>query len=143
MIMQMGFSAKSNAFYFLDEEAAYRGNGIWQEDIIPVSDEVWQQFTGTPPEGKQRGSGKEGMPVWTDIPEQEYSTIEDNQAIKNALLEKADTEIRMLAVVQDVYGLNEEEKQKLDAWKKHLAEVYRLNANVMKKIDWPAVPGKS
>lgn len=143
MIMQMGFSAKSNAFYFLDEEAAYRRNGIWQEDIIPVSDEVWQQFAGTPPEGKQRGSGKEGMPVWTDIPEQEYSTIEDNQAIKNALLEKADTEIRMLAVVHDVYGLNEEEKQKLDAWKKHLAEVYRLNASVMKKIDWPAVPGKS
>jgi len=81
--------------------------------------------------------------VWVDLPEHEERTIEENQAVKNALLEKADTEIRMLAVVQDVYGLNEEEKQKLDAWKKHLAEVYRLNASVMKKIDWPAAPGNS
>lgn len=141
--MNIGYSAKENTFFLLDEEAAYRESGTWQDDIIPVPDDVWTRFIGEPPEGKQRGPGKDGLPAWIDIPEQEYSTIEDNQAIKNALLEKADTEIRMLAVVQDVYGLNEEEKQKLDAWKKHLAEVYRLNASVMKKIDWPAVPGKS
>jgi len=141
--MTFGYSAKKNAFYLLDEEAAYRANGNWPDDVRPVSDEIWQKFAGTPPEGKQRVAGKEGMPVWVDLPEHEERTIEENQAGKNALLEKADTEIRMLAVVQDVYGLNEEEKQKLDAWKKHLAEVYRLNASVMKKIDWPAAPGNS
>lgn len=138
--MTFGYSAKKNAFYLLDEEAAYRANGNWPDDVRSVSDEVWQKFAGTPPEGKQRGPGKEGMPVWTDIPEQEDRTIEENQAVKNALLEKADTEIRMLSVVQDVYGLSEDEKVKLDAWKKHLAEVYRLNASVAEKVDWPDAP---
>lgn len=138
--MTFGYSAKKNAFYLLDEEAAYRANGNWPDDVLPVSDEIWQKFAGNPPEGKQRVAGKEGMPVWVDLPEQDERTIEENQAVKNALLEKADTEIRMLSVVQEVYGLSDDEKQRLGAWKKHLAEVYRLNASVREKVDWPVAP---
>lgn len=138
--MNIGYSVTKNIFFLLNEEAAYRESGTWQEDIIPVPDDVWLRFIGEPPEGKQRGAGKDGLPAWVDIPEQEDSTIEGNLSIKNSLLERADTEIRMLTVVQDVYGLNEEEKLKLDVWKRHLAEVYRLNARVNKKLDWPTVP---
>ncbi|WHQ73405.1 tail fiber assembly protein [Pantoea sp. Lij88] len=138
--MAFGYSAKKNAFYLLDEEAAYRASGNWPDDVRPVSDDIWQKFAGTPPEGKQRVAGKEGTPVWVDLPEHEERTIEENQAVKNALLEKADTEIRMLSVVQEVYGLSDDEKQRLGAWKKHLAEVYRLNASVREKVDWPVAP---
>jgi len=138
--MNIGYSAKKNTFFLIDEETAYRESGTWPDDIIPVPDDVWQRFISEPPEGKQRGPGKDGLPAWVDISDQEGTTIEENQSIKNALLERADTEIRMLTVVQEVYGLNEEEKQKLIAWKKHLAEVYRLNASIKEKVDWPAVP---
>ncbi|WP_052250681.1 MULTISPECIES: tail assembly chaperone [Pantoea] len=140
--MRFGYSAQVDAFYLLDEETAYKKSGTWREDIIPVSDEMWLKFISQPPEGKQRGPGKDGLPAWVDIPEQEGRTIEENQSIKNALLERADTEIRMLTVVQDVYGLNEEEKQKLNDWKKHLAEVYRVSTGVEEKVNWPDAPDK-
>lgn len=138
--MNIGYSAKMNAFFLLDEEEAYRESGAWQNDILPVPDDIWMRFIGEPPQGKQRGPGEDGLPAWIDIPDQEGPTIEENESIKNALLERADTEIRMLTVVQEIYGLNEEEKQKLIAWKKYLAEVYRLNARVNKKLDWPNMP---
>lgn len=138
--MQFGYSAKKDAFYFLDEEAAYRESGYWQDDIVPVTDEVWCEFVGQPPAGKKRGAGKDGLPAWVDIPQSQELKKEVHMAAKQALMEKADTEIRLLNVVQDVYGLNEEEKNKLNAWKNHLAEVYRLNVNVQEKIDWPAAP---
>lgn len=66
--MQFGYSANKDAFYFLDEEAAYRKSGCWQDDILPVTDEMWCEFVGQPPAGKERGAGKEGLPVWIDIP---------------------------------------------------------------------------
>jgi len=138
--MNIGYSAKTNTFFLIDEEAAYRKSGTWPDDIIPVPDDVWQRFISEPPEGKELGPGKDGLPAWVDIPDQEGPTIEENESIKNALLERADTEIRMLTVVQEIYGLNEEEKQKLIAWKKYLAEVYRLDARVNKKLDWPNMP---
>lgn len=138
--MNIGYSAKMNAFFLLEEEEAYRESGAWQNDILPVPDDVWIRFTGEPPEGKQRGPGEHGLPAWIDIPEQDGRTMDENQLRKQALLERADTEIRMLTVVQEVYGLSEEEKQKVDTWKKHLAIVYRLNASVNEAVDWPDAP---
>lgn len=140
--MNIGYSAKENTFFLLDEEAAYRESGTWQDDIIPVPDDVWTRFIGEPPEGKQRGPGKDGLPAWVDIPDQEGRTIEENQEIKYALLERADTEIRMLTVVQEVYGLNDEEKKSLGAWKEHLADIYRLELKGKDKVNWPLAPGK-
>jgi len=138
--MRFGYSAKKDAFYFLDEEAAYRANGYWQDDIIPVTDEIWREFVGQPPTGEKRGAGKDGLPAWIDIPDSQEESKDEFLAIKQELLEKADAEIRLLTIVQDVYGLNEDEKNKLNAWKKHLAEVYRLNISTQEKVQWPDAP---
>lgn len=139
--MRFGYSAKVNAFFWLDDEEAYRAGGTWHDDIIPVTEDVWRQFVIQPPEGKMRGAGKNGMPEWVDIPDQDKKEADKRFALKSALLEKAKEEIRMLTIVQDVYGLSDEEKGKLADWKKYLADIYRLNVNSKANIDWPTPPG--
>lgn len=141
--MQIGFSAKRNAFYFLEDEAAYRKSGTWQDDIIPVSKDVWLRFVGDPPEGKERGAGKDGMPEWIDIKDHGKKINEDHDSYKDALLEEADKHIRMLKIVEEVNGLNEAQKKTLAAWKEHLTDVYRLEINGKDKVDWPLAPSEA
>ncbi len=141
--MQMGFSAKSNTFYFLEEEAAYKKSGTWQDDIIPVSNDVWLRFVGDPPAGKERGAGKDGMPEWIDIKDQEKKRTEDHNSYKDTLLEEADKHIRILKIVEEVHGLNDTQKKTLAAWKEHLTDVYRLEINGKDTVDWPLAPGKT
>jgi len=141
--MRFGYSAKVNAFFLLDDEEAYRAGGTWQDDIIPVTEDVWRRFVSQPPEGKTRGAGKNGMPEWVDIPDREKREADRRFALKSDLLEKAVDEIRMLTIVQDVYGLSNEEKGKLADWKKYLADVYRMEINSKDKVDWPRAPGKA
>jgi len=141
--MQFGYSANKNAFYFMDEEGAYRKNGYWQDDIIPVTNDIWSEFVGQPPAGKKRIAGKNGLPMWVDIPATQEGQEDARMEEKQVLIEKADAEIRLLRVVEDVYGLSDEEKRKLNLWKKHLADVYRINVSAQEKIDWPDVPVNS
>jgi hypothetical protein len=140
--MQTGYSAKVNAFFLLDEEAAYRNNGTWQDDIIPVSEAVWLEFVSEPPEDKERGAGQDGLPAWVDVANPEKRKAEEQRAVKNSLLEEADEQIRMLKIVEEVHGLNEDEKKRLSAWKAHLADVYRMEINSKDKADWPRAPQK-
>ncbi len=141
--MRFGYSAKVNAFFLLDDEEAYRAGGTWQDDIIPVTEDLWRRFVSQPPEGKTRGAEKNGMPGWVDIPDREKREADRRFALKSDLLERAVDEIRMLTIVQDVYGLSDEEKGKLADWKKYLADVYRMEINSKDKVDWPRAPGKA
>lgn len=62
------FSAKHNAFYPVDMMDDYVAAGSWPDDGVDVTKEVFLEFAGIPPTGKERGVGEDGMPVWVDIP---------------------------------------------------------------------------
>lgn len=62
------FSAKNNAFYPVDMMDDYVAAGSWPDDGVDVTKEVFLEFAGIPPTGKERGVGEDGMPVWVDIP---------------------------------------------------------------------------
>ncbi len=49
------FSPSNKNFYPTELEAEYRKSNTWPSDGIEVSDDVFNQFSGTPPEGKTRG----------------------------------------------------------------------------------------
>lgn len=41
---------------------------VFLTDLIEVEDSVFSEFSATPPEGKLRGIGSDGFPIWVDIP---------------------------------------------------------------------------
>lgn len=59
------FSPHENMFYPIELRALYR---VWPKDSIDVTDSVFDEFTGAPPDGKMRGVDNSGMPCWVDIP---------------------------------------------------------------------------
>lgn len=62
------FSAKNNAFYPVDMMDDYVSAGSWPDDGVDVTKEIFLEFAGVPPAGKERGVGENGLPVWVDIP---------------------------------------------------------------------------
>ena len=58
--------------------------GSLPNDLIEVEDSVFSEFSATPPEGKLRGIGADGFPIWIDIPVVEESP-EQIQARARAL----------------------------------------------------------
>lgn len=139
--MNIGFSATTKAFYDLDEKEVYIQNGSWSDDVINISEALWQNYNGQPPQGKIRGADRNGMPCWADAPEpSEQERIADAVSKKNAMLMTADTEIRQLKIVEEFHALTDEETQKLLSWKKHLVDVYRIEPGNVGSIRWPDVP---
>lgn len=63
--MAIFFSPTTLAFYADDFRADYDAAGTWPADAVAVTDAVWQQFIGTPPAGKVRGTVN-GAPGWVD-----------------------------------------------------------------------------
>ncbi|MDJ5401738.1 DUF4376 domain-containing protein [Salmonella enterica] len=63
------YSPSQDAFYPEDLKQVYIDAGTFPADTVEVSDDTWLEFAGNnPPEGKQRVAGKNGLPVWVDIP---------------------------------------------------------------------------
>ncbi|MFC7775599.1 tail fiber assembly protein [Pantoea sp. GCM10028869] len=139
--MNIGFSATTKAFYDLDEKAVYIQNGSWSDDVINISEALWLNYHGQPPQGKIRGADNHGMPCWIDAPEPaEQERIAEAVNKRNAMLMTADTEIRQLKIVEEFHALTDEETQKLLLWKKHFVDVYRIEPVNVCSIRWPDVP---
>ena len=62
------YSATNNAFYPKDLYSAYEKSGNLPRDLVDVETIVFTEFTQTPPPGKYRIAGGDGMPAWEDIP---------------------------------------------------------------------------
>ena len=62
------YSAKNNAFYPVDMKEDYVAAGSWPDDGVDVSKEIFLEFAGISPAGKERGVGEDGLPEWIDIP---------------------------------------------------------------------------
>ena len=66
--MNYWFSPVNNAFYPVALKDSYEKAGSLPNDLVEVDDTVFEEFSATPPEGKIRDVGNDGMPIWIDIP---------------------------------------------------------------------------
>lgn len=74
------YSAKTGGFYPAEIKNDYINAGNFPDDCISVEDDVFIEFAGSkPPDGKQCGSDKEGLPTWIDIVES-YKLTSDQLA---------------------------------------------------------------
>ncbi|WP_420493057.1 tail fiber assembly protein [Serratia fonticola] len=78
------FSASTGCFYPDELLQDCRDNHSLPTDLIAVGDEVFQEFTGVPPKGKQKGVGIDGKPAWVDIPptEDQLSAAEQERRLR-------------------------------------------------------------
>lgn len=136
-----GFSPSAKEFYWVEDKELYIKYGNWNDDVVGISDEVWRTYSSFPPSGKVLGADLNGMPCWHDAPEETGDhAYYENDFKKQALLERADAEIRRLSIVNEVCELTDTEKQSFAAWKKHLVDVYRCDAKQNGPVDWPVPP---
>lgn len=135
------FSASTGCFYPHELLQDYRDNDSLPTDLIAVGDDVFLEFTGVPPEGKQRGVSTDGKPAWVDIP---LPTKTQLAAMAAAEKEQHRTEaedvIGPLARAEK-YGIaTPEELSCLERWEKYSVLLSRINTNDAPDIEWPVMP---
>ncbi|MES0243759.1 tail fiber assembly protein [Citrobacter cronae] len=62
------YAFSNGNFYPLSMREVYETSDSWPTEYIEVDESVFTEFSTTPPEGKIRGTGDDGMPAWVDIP---------------------------------------------------------------------------
>lgn len=135
------FSKGNNAFYPLSMKADYEASNTWPEDGITVDATVFMEFTGPAPEGKMRGSNKQGEPSWVDVPPlTKEESIAQANGLKNTLRNIADSAIAPLQDAVDLDMATDEESAALTAWKKYRVLLNRIDTSVAPGISWPSAP---
>jgi len=66
--MNYWFSPKTNAFYPFALKKSYELAGSLPDDLVEVTDDIFNEFSGAPPAGKVRVAGKDSLPCWEDLP---------------------------------------------------------------------------
>jgi hypothetical protein len=137
------WSAKSLNFYPVEDKEKYASAGFDLSDVVLVDDPVFNSFGINQPAGKKRGAGRDGMPVWVDVPAQtkEQYTITAS-GIKSDLLALAAIKMAPLqdAADPDVNMATEKEKNLLTEWKKYRVLLSRIDASKAPDIEWPVAP---
>lgn len=77
--MNYFYSPMNNAAYPESLKTEYQAAQTWPDDAVQITDETYQTFFAcASPAGKTRIAGKQGQPVWGDIPV--YVPTEDELA---------------------------------------------------------------
>lgn len=139
--MEYGYSATHKTFYLLNDKEAYEAGNTWCDDIIPVSNDVWAEYSGNPPQGKTLGVKGSGHPCWVDAPAPtQDEQIKKIESEREALMMIADREIQRLKNVGCVYSLSDTEATSLSDWQRYLADLYRMEYSDIKDVCWPERP---
>ncbi|KAB1583325.1 tail fiber assembly protein [Serratia marcescens] len=134
---QYKFSATTTAFYPVEMLDMYEQAGTLPADLVDVTDEMYTEFTGQPPEGKMRGS-KGKNPGWVDIPPPTSEETRQGWVTNKArLLDEAEAVIRMLERAVKYDMATDEEKAQLEAWERYSVLLSRVDVD---KPEWPGKP---
>ncbi|MBS9435963.1 tail fiber assembly protein [Photorhabdus noenieputensis] len=135
------FSTLNKAFYPLLLQQNYIEAGSWPNDPLPVTDDIFNEFSGVPPIGKILSSDENGLPCWEDIPpptKEEFIFIAENQ--KTQFISLANEKITPLSDAEELDIATDEEIRLLKEWKKYRVMLNRVDTSTAPKIDWPIAP---
>lgn len=135
------WSSKDNAFIPAGMTDVYESSGWDISKFVPVDSAVFDEFAGTPPDGKIRIASSDGMPAWGDVPPptQEEITAQAEQK-KSQLRAVADAEINWRQDAADAEMATEEESSALAQWKKYRVQLMRVNTAEGAAVEWPNLP---
>ncbi|EON87810.1 tail fiber assembly protein [Plesiomonas shigelloides] len=135
------YSAIENKFYPSEYYSRYVDAGTWPADAVPVTDDVYFEFSGLQPEGKTR-CAVDGVPTWVDV-------IVDIDTLRK----DADRERSVkIAIANEVINQNQwpsklalgrlgkEEITKFNAWLDYQEQLESMDVSNPVSIDWPTPP---
>lgn len=143
--MNYWFSGKNNAFYPITMKEAYLVAGSLPPDIVEVSDAVYAEYSGEPPQGKVRGVDVSGHPVWLDLPPPTEEDLHAEAAnIRQILIEQA------LDYISDkqwqgkaaMGRLKDGEREQYNAWLDYLDALDAVDISAVPDVNWPSSPEK-
>ncbi|WP_145523121.1 tail fiber assembly protein [Yersinia rohdei] len=138
--MKVFYSAIDNSFYPDELREQYVTAGSWPDDVVEVSERVFQEFI-TAPAGKERKAGTDGMPRWVDVqPPSKIELIAQAEYKKTELMSQANSEIAPLQDAVDLNMANADEVTALQSWKKYRVLLNRVDIDAAPEIDWPVAP---
>lgn len=134
------YSAKNDVFIPASFIAEYEKAGWDFSDAIDVDDDVYLEFI-TPPAGKVRVAGKDGLPAWEDIPPPtKEQLIERAGQKKQTLITEVNAETQMLQTKLALGRITPDEKAQLNAWLDYLDELEAVDVSTAPDIIWPVKP---
>ncbi|EGZ6790528.1 tail fiber assembly protein [Escherichia coli] len=134
------YSAKNNAFYLAGNEAVYRDSGTWPDDAKDIETRRAESFMVTPPQGKRRIAGADGMPAWGDIPPPTAEELaQQAEAHRTQFLTYADAVMADWRTELALGEISDADKAKLTAWMAYKREVKAVDAS---KPVWPPKPAE-
>ncbi|OCA53740.1 tail fiber assembly protein [Photorhabdus namnaonensis] len=140
--MRYIYSPKSNSFYPVELKQRYMASDSWPEDGIEVSEKIYLEFaSNSPPVGKRRIAGSDGLPAWGDIPPPSQKELQRSAERKkqHLMLQAANT----IAPLQDAVDLEiatDKEQTTLTEWRKYRVLLSRVDCSIAPDIVWPEQP---
>ncbi|MBJ8361241.1 hypothetical protein I6M76_01310 [Citrobacter cronae] len=120
------YSAKNNAFFEISKRSLYDDAGWDLSDAIEVDDDMFNEFTGTPPEGKERVAGDNGFPAWRDAPPPTDEEISQRNLICAQIeYERATVKITRLNEIAEDEDWNETSREEVMEQLKNFTEYRR------------------
>lgn len=132
------YAFSNGNFYPFSMREVYEVSDSWPIEYIEVGESVFTEFSATPPDGKIRGTGDDGMPAWVDIPPPTKEELSAAAELKKANLRiQADSEIDWRQDAVDAGIATGEETAALAEWKKYRVLLMRVDTA---KPVWPTPP---
>ncbi|EEZ9836967.1 tail fiber assembly protein [Escherichia coli O25] len=135
----------NNLAYPYELQSLYVEKGEWPEEKGVDIDEVIfrEYFYDTPPEGKYRCVGEDGLPAWADIPpptrEEQIASAETK---KQQLINQANDYMnsRQWAGKAAIGRLKGEELAQYNLWLDYLDALELVDTSSAPDIEWPEEP---
>ncbi len=135
----------NNLAYPYELKSLYVEKGEWPEEKGVDIDEVIfrEYFYDTPPEGKYRCVGEDGLPAWADIPpptrEEQIASAETK---KQQLINQANDYMnsRQWAGKAAIGRLKGEELAQYNLWLDYLDALELVDTSSAPDIEWPTPP---
>ncbi|WP_340617243.1 tail fiber assembly protein [Xenorhabdus entomophaga] len=134
----------NNVFYPYALKQNYINAGVWPEVGIDVDESAFEKWTATPPMGKTRVVGDDGLPAWGEpppapplTPEQLSQWVESQ---KRQLLKMATEKIDICQDAIDLDMATNAEKSSLTEWRKYRVLLNRVDCSTAPDIQWPEQP---
>lgn len=135
------WSPSKNAFIPAGMVEDYRNAGWDIDELIPVDDAVFAEYSATPPDGKIRGISATGLPEWTDAPQ---LTADEQIALaerkRQTLLAQANEITADWRTELELGMIDDDDKVKLTAWMKYIKAVKAVDISTAPDVNWPVRP---
>lgn len=133
----------NNVFYPYALELDYRAAGTWPEKGNDVSDAVYSEFTGEPPQGKVRMTDNKGRPAWGDVPALTAEQLKYAAELKKqSLIDSANDYIngKQWPGKAAIKRLHDDELYQFTLWLDYLDALEAIDITSEPDINWPVQP---